>query len=329
MSISPDEAQRIVTLYDPLREEFDVDARLDTNPPLLAHYTSVQVAERIIKNEEVWFSHPFYMNDLEELKYGMNLGIQYLPTYAQIAAGTPARQEILLKAFNHYIGHMNEETLVNTYVLCLSEHKPIDTDGVLSMWRSYASQGHGVALVFNSANIPHRQPQAPLWIGQVKYCKPDVRLKFLQDKLGDWAQITAAQNLPDDQLYLAAYGAFYFIKTFALITKHIGFEEEKEWRFIYVPELDPGKLLVPQFSYHISPRGAEPKLKFKIAPVQNYGGKGFRLSLESLFHSVLLGPSISSPLAKEAFRRVLASTSLRGKEDQVYASTIPLRPTIG
>jgi hypothetical protein len=136
-------------------------------------------------------------------------------------------------------------------------------------------------------------------------------------------------NLPDDRRFLAAYGAFYFIKAFALITKHIGFAEENEWRIIYVPELDRAGLLVPQFSYHISPRGAEPKLKFKIAPVQNYDGTGYRLSVANLFHSALLGPSIASPLTKEAFRRLLRSTTLKGFEEQVYASTIPLRPSIG
>jgi hypothetical protein len=313
--ITAAEANRIVSLYDPLHIDFGVLDRLDKSPPLLAHYTSVQVAEQIIKNEEIWFSHPFYMNDLEELRFGMNVGIQYLPTYALLAANSADREKKLLAAFNHYVGHMNENTLVNTYVLCLSEHKPSDTDGVLSMWRSYASQGHGVALVFNAARLPYKKPQAPLFIGKVRYCAPDVRLKYLQGKLTEWASITAKQNLPDDQLYLAAYGAFYFIKVFALITKHIGFEEENEWRIIYVPELDPNGLLANQFSYHFSPRGAEPKLKLKIAPVMNHDETGPRLSLASLFHSALLGPSISSPLAKEAFRRLLRSTNLKAFED--------------
>jgi len=143
MSVTPEESQQ---LYVPLHKDFDSSHRLKNDPPLLAHYTSVQVAEQIIKKEEIWFSHPFYMNDLEELRYGMLLGIQNFPAYVQAAADTPERREGLLTTFNHYIGHMNEETLVDTYVLCLSEHKQGDTDGVLSMWRSYASQGHGVAL---------------------------------------------------------------------------------------------------------------------------------------------------------------------------------------
>jgi hypothetical protein len=134
----------------------------------LAHYTSIHVAEQIIKNEEIWLSHPFHMNDLEELRFGMLQGVQQFPIYAQAAACTPSRAKILLDTFSHYVGYMSENTLVDTYILCLCEHAPDDKDGVLSMWRSYASQGHGIALVFNTRNIPD-PPQAPLGIAKVIY----------------------------------------------------------------------------------------------------------------------------------------------------------------
>ncbi len=175
---------------------------------------------------------------------------------------------------------MNQETLVNTYVLCLSEHAPGDTDGVLSMWRSYASQGHGLAIVFNTRSVPD-PPQAPLRIAKVIYGSTQQRLKILQDGLVEWVKVTKFLNLPDNQLYLASYGAFFFI----------------------------------------------PNLKFKIAPV--LGGSPGSLSLASLVEFILLGPSISSPIAQAAFRRVLKDTCLKDFEDRVFASTIPLRPTVG
>ncbi len=236
------------------------------------------------------------------------------------------RTQTLINCFNFYIQHMNQETLVNTYVLCLSEHAPGDTDGVLSMWRSYASQGHGLAIVFNTRSVPD-PPQAPLRIAKVIYGSTQQRLKILQDGLVEWVKVTKFLNLPDNQLYLASYGAFFFIKNFALMTKHIGFGEEEEWRIIYLPELDPDGHLASQFGYHISPRGAEPNLKFKIAPV--LGGSPGSLSLASLVEFILLGPSISSPIAQAAFRRVLKDTCLKDFEDRVFASTIPLRPTVG
>jgi hypothetical protein len=328
MTIEPKEANAIVATYDKLHRPFDWTERLRNDPPLLAHYTSVQVIEQIIKNEEIWLSHPFFMNDLEELRFGMLQGIQHFPSYAQSAASTPASAQILLDRFMFYVGHMNEKTLVDTYVLCLSEHPPHDTDGVLSMWRSYASQGHGAALVINTRNIPD-PPQAPLRIAKVIYGSPADRVQLLRNGLDEWAKITKAANLPEDKLYLAAYGAFSFVKSFALMTKHSGFKEEAEWRIIYVPELDPEGLLVRQFSYHISPRGAEPKLKFKIAPVQGQEGAAEPLSLAKLVQFIILGPSIASPIAQEAFRRVLKNTCLHNFEDRVFASAIPLRPTVG
>jgi hypothetical protein len=183
------EIRAILATYDPLQKPFDCTERLRTNPPLLAHYTSLHVAEQIIKNEEIWLSHPFYMNDLEELRFGMLQGIRHFPMYAQIAEPTPTRTKILLDSFSHYVGHMNEKTLADTYVLCLCEHAPDDTDGVLSMWRSYASQGHGIALVFNARYLPS-SPQAPLKIAKVIYGTQQKRVALLQTHLTQWANIT-------------------------------------------------------------------------------------------------------------------------------------------
>jgi Protein of unknown function (DUF2971) len=266
------------------------------------------------------------MNDLEELRFGMLQGIQHFPMYAQAARFTPPRTKILLDSFNHYVGHMNEKTLADTYVLCLCEHAPDDKDGVLSMWRSYASQGHGIALVFNARNLP-ASPQAPLRIAKVIYGDAEERIRLLQTHLTEWLKITYSAKRADDRLYLAAYAAFMFIKSFALVTKHKGFEEEKEWRIIYDPEFDPDKHLVNQFSYFIGPRGAEPKLKFKIAPIP--GGAFDSLSLARLLEFIVIGPSVSSPIAKSGFSRVLRDTGLKDFEDRVHASTIPLRPTMG
>jgi hypothetical protein len=38
---------------------------------LLAHYTSIDVIEKILRSEEIWFSNPLFMNDLDEMRFGM------------------------------------------------------------------------------------------------------------------------------------------------------------------------------------------------------------------------------------------------------------------
>ena len=278
MAVDPEITALLARYNEKLNEPLNSAKELTDNPPLLAHYTSIQVAEQIIRNEEIWLSHPFYMNDLEELRFGMQLGLQLFPAFAQSVQTTPQRTKMLLDAFGHYVGYMNENTLVDTYVLCLSEHAPGNTDGILSMWRSYASQGHGAALVFNTRGVQTDPPQAPLWIAKVTYLSTSDRVEMMRDALQRWADMPRAENLPDDRVHLAAYAAFYFVRSFALVTKHRGFAEEREWRVVYLKDLDPENLLAGQLSYHLTARGAEPKMKFKIRPVR----PGGTLSLASI-----------------------------------------------
>ena len=64
--------------FEALEEELwtDVEETADApqHRPLLAHYTSAANFELIVRNEELWLSHPFYMNDHEELRWGVEHG---------------------------------------------------------------------------------------------------------------------------------------------------------------------------------------------------------------------------------------------------------------
>jgi hypothetical protein len=122
--------------------------------------------------------------------------------------------------------------------------------------------------VFNTQKI-HYQPHSPIIIAKVTYKSYEERKKMLEAQLVNWANITRSNKLPDDHLYLAAYAAFGFVKSFALVTKHTGFSEESEWRAIYVSERDPLGYLKPCLDYFVGPRGVEPKLKYKFGKTYN------------------------------------------------------------
>jgi hypothetical protein len=151
-------------------------------PLLLAHYTSVQVVEQILTKDEVWLSNPLYMNDLEELRAGVFLGIELFPAFAQQAGGTPERAASLIQNYNHYFARLSTETAIDTYVFCLSEHPQGDTDGRLSMWREYGSKGNGAALVFNTQKINYF-PYSPLIIAKVAYAHAQSSLTSLSTEL--------------------------------------------------------------------------------------------------------------------------------------------------
>ena len=64
--------------------------------PLLAHYTSVSTLEKMLLANELWLSNPLYMNDWEELRFGMNAGADEFRTHnALIEQSTQLKAESL------------------------------------------------------------------------------------------------------------------------------------------------------------------------------------------------------------------------------------------
>jgi hypothetical protein len=149
------------------------------------------------------------------------------------------------------------------------------------------------------------------------------RLDWLNELLSKFEKILSSANIPDDKLYLAAFYLFDRIKLFALFTKHHGFKEEDEWRLVYIPERDVEKKFEPMFQYFIGPRGIEPKLKFKVVPIK--GLTTDDLSLTKLTDRIILGPSMSSPLAYATVSRMLDVLKHSGLKSKLRGSTIPFR----
>jgi hypothetical protein len=185
--------------------------------------------------------------------------------------------------------------------------------------------------VFNVQKISFK-PISPLLVAEVVYSSFAERRAQLDAHLSAWVHITSSLNIPDARLDLAAYTAFLFCKVIALTTKHRGFSEEHEFRVIYIPEHDPRGYMRPHLHYHIGPRGLEPKLKFRFGTTLRATiGNGFAEeqttgTLSELLEFVLLGPTVSSPLAKASFIRMLERNNMAEFKDRVFPSTIPLRP---
>jgi len=312
--------------FAPLYERFENMTRLVSNPPLLAHYTTIPVLEKIIEKEEIWFSNPLFMNDLQEMRFGMNEGrwIFTEPELLKEAGGTRERGSMLEHYFQWYYTKFENEGAFDTYIFCLSEHTKDDHDGLLSMWRGYGGHGNGAALIFNPAKVAIN-PNSVLTLATVSYATTEKRLEELRTLLKQWAELTKGLNLPDEKLHVAAHTALSIIKTYALTTKHSGFGEEKEWRIIYLAEQDNQNLLKKFLGHHIGPRGVEPKLKFKIAPIE--GVTGDDMSLDKLLEEIILGPSLSSPLAVQSVARMFEGIGKPDYNKLLKASTIPLRAT--
>lgn len=317
------EYQALRQAFAPLYGEF-TSGTFPEQRPLLAHYTSIANLERILATDELWFSNPLLMNDLEELRFGVLEGAQKFVRNAAIeaACGSASRAKILFEAFSHYLDEFSNKHAIDVYALCMAEHDAHDTDGLLSMWRGYGGNGNGAAIVFDTAKINPRIG-SPLVISYVEYASTDERREWLDAKMTQFADILGAQRIPDDKLYLASWIMFERIRLFALFTKHIGFKEEREWRVVYLKERDTQNKLTPMLHYAINGRGLEPRLKFPVKPIE--GVTADDLSLAKLVDRIILGPTANSPLAKSTLLRVLDATGKGTLKEKVVASTIPYR----
>jgi hypothetical protein len=75
--------------------------------------------------------------------------------------------------------------------------------------------------------------------------------------------------------------------------------------------------------YAITNRGVEPKLRLNVAPQPKTFSAD--LSLERIVAKIILGPSLSSVLAKLAVLRLLEVNGRTALAKRVVASTIPFR----
>lgn len=301
------------------------DASFPGKRPLLAHYTSVEVLEKIVQNNQLWFSNPLYMNDLEELEYGMNTGAEKFRTSEHLkkACDSYEAHRKLLKNFDKLFFEFDSRHAIDTYVLCLSEHDPNNEDGILSMWRGYGAGGGGVAIVLDTHNLAQIE-QSPLILGRVHYGSRFERENWIDDKLERLAEILRKNDKTDDNLRFVSHAWIERLKLFSLFTKHSGFSEEREWRVVYMSERDQRGLLTSMMHYVITQRGVEPKLKLKLSHIPGLMDES--ISIQSLTDRIILGPSISTVLAAKSVKKMLILNGAASLAEKVVASSIPFRP---
>lgn len=305
-----------------LDEDFDL---LLKGRPLLAHYTSTDVLEKILKSEEIWLSNPLFMNDLQELRHGMAIAKDLVNRSEKInkCFGSVERGDLFRHYFEDFYSKFENEHAIDVYVFCFSEHPKNDNDGMLSMWRGYGGNGNGAALVFNTEFV--NKAESPLILTKVSYASEESRHGWLEEKLNKMCNLFETLTLPDDKLYYLAHLFFQLVTVFALKFKYVGFKEENEWRVIYLPDRDPKGLLKDGFDYVIGPRGVEPKLRFKIEPLPLIPKATW--TFESILDRIILGPTHSSPLAQKSIQKMLGRIGKQSFTPKVVASKIPLRPS--
>lgn len=326
MTMTTDERtdDEIHKAFLPTWEDLKTESEYPERRPLLAHYTSIPTLERMMSNDEVWFSNPLYMNDMEELRFGITEGASAFRRNLLLKLNCSDNSyNALLAAFDRCLEEFTEKHAFDTYVFCMSEHTDDATDGLLSMWRGYGGNGSGAAIVFDTAKFDFDPDANFLLLSNVHYLSQNKRRAWIEAKLSELATLLEKNPIPDNKLYIPVHIFFQRLKMFSLFTKHDGFSEEKEWRAVYLRDWDKKNVLEEMLHYALGHNGIEPKLKLKIKPIAGLTMNDF--SLDRIATQIILGPSISKDISVMAVRRMLESNKKLELATNLSASSTPFR----
>jgi len=199
-------------------------SKLPSLPTALYHYSSLEVLQKILENDDLRLSHAEYSNDQREIEEARTL------IFARVAASTPGPFRSAVDA-----AFRTQAKNVDAYVFCmttgvLGATKPQD---MLSQWRAYAQDGRGGALTLDPQGLSALAFHMPgLRINPVIY-DPMVQARLIDG-------IIAAGATRHVAVGAVAVDATVASLVFALpLMKHEGFAEEREWRLIFMPLDNP------------------------------------------------------------------------------------------
>ena len=296
-------------------------ARVERGELRFVHYTSAAVAMSIILEKEVWLRNASVMNDFSEVEYGLGLLLQ---AYASPSgrslksliddkfSGISAQLE---RAFNSWLNHFKTET----YITCLSEHSLEEDDtGRLSMWRAYGGNT-GVALVLNGRPFATSDATLGAYSSPVSYLsdtefqsKFDTLVGLIEKGANHWAVLSS------DVLLKFIFTAFRFA---IVCTKHPGFHEEKEWRVIYAPTLQPSSII----RKGVKSIDGSPQVYYRLPLIHAPEQGLYNADIPSLLERIIIGPNRFPGATWAAFVNILEEAGVEGAIDKVWTSRIPLR----
>lgn len=281
------------------------------------HYTNAETAFNLIKNHEIWLRNVAVMNDFREFEHGKECLVKLLDDSEEGQALKNIFNVINPDIFDKvYSNFKNWAPFIKDdfYISCFSEHKKIDDDiGKLSMWRAYGGNA-GVAIIFKQDFFSEIYTIYGLDFSSVAYLNPDElkqEINCLTTSITN--NIEQVKALSIDALSLRLFNVFRFT---ALCNKHIGFEEEKEWRFIAVAKqhTNDKNILI---KHDIETIKGIPQNIIKIKLNKDL--------LKNMIYKVLIGPCLHPSIIRSSIATELRKIGISEPEKIIHISNVPLR----
>lgn len=292
--------------------------------PMIAHYTSLNAFESVVRGKELWFSRITDMNDISEVSEGADIIGDALEDHgAEIIRSVRYND---LNAELHF-----EETatrlLQDTYVLSLCEHGSDARTDRLGMWRAYGHNGRGLCLVLRKDTLLHQKAAGrfPVAWAPMEYDTSDQ----LSDRVQQRLRLVegALQRIPSAARKLLTPHLGVFISrclvSLVLGHKNESFDDEREVRFVRSASMNP--LPLPSGAEYRNIGTTQPPRHVFALPLRDYPEFPINASLPALLDHIIVGPSDRQNEMAQQVRDLLNIENL--SQVQVVLSKIPYRAT--
>lgn len=266
-------------------------------PTKLSHYTTLSGLEGIVRTRSLWASNASFLNDKAELTHALNASekaIKLLSSENALQAWGPA----IKTAFDK----LKKGLQAQSYVACFCRD-----DDNLSQWRGYGGAVQGVSLTFKQSKLTKRLRKDSAHLQHVVYAKLSTAQKLrdaLEAELRDIAELEEALGASDEGEQQADIMAR--ISRLLPKFKHLGFRDEREWRYVVQKDISPSDM---QFRV----------LQNKIVPYIEIGTGEAKFPISS----VRIGPGTDQELTA---RSVESFMKTHGYNVDVTLSEVPFRP---
>jgi hypothetical protein len=267
-------------------------------PPSISHYTTIGGMMGIIEDGCVWASNVSYLNDREELTHGLSGATRALEIVTKDE--TYAKWVSSLRAV---VKEIQSGRMPNTYAACFCQGSD-----VLSQWRGYGGSEQAVAISFDRADLEALLSSQKAVLYPVVYGKLNANQQITEQLRENLDELTIFEHAAGDySLAEKRRRAYRMLSRLLPQFKNIGFQDEREWRFVVQHETVREQVCFRAVGNVVVPY-------IKLGP-----GEGSPLPIRR----IRVGPGREMDLTKRSVELYLGS---RGYSDvKVFITKVPFR----
>ncbi len=226
-------------MYNDLKQELN---RLRTinhdEPTKLYHYCDSTGLLGILKDQKLWATHTFYLNDTTEINYTHEL-IEDI--YHELITNAPLNDnyeenndhQLSYRGLLHRLSYKTLRPKPNNdiFVICFCEQK-----NLLSQWRGYGNKGSDYAVGFETNKLKIIDSNFRLY--KILYCEKkqkEILCTMINAVISSFKKSIIGTSL-EEQDKIADEHIIIFeeeIVSLATYFKHPSFSEEEEWRLVF------------------------------------------------------------------------------------------------